>query len=65
MLIGELAPPVVQVYTVPVYDMIEHLLLKKGIKLGFFGRFIYRTTYVGCERSRLTRTLCAPRSCLH
>lgn len=38
-----------QVYTVPVYDMIEQLFLKKGIKLGFFGRFVYRTIYVGCE----------------
>lgn len=36
-----------QVYTVPVYDMIEHLMLKRGVKLGFFGRFLYRTTYVG------------------
>ena len=35
-----------QVYTVPVYDMIEHRFLRSGIKLGFPGRFMYRTTYV-------------------
>lgn len=35
-----------QVYTVPVYDMIEQQFLKKGIKMGSFGRFAYRTFYV-------------------
>lgn len=38
-----------QVYTVPVYDMIEHSFLKRGYKFTFFTRFLYRTTYVCCE----------------
>eukprot|EP00208_Stichococcus_sp_RCC1054_P002184 CAMPEP_0206149468 /NCGR_PEP_ID=MMETSP1473-20131121/37794_1 /ASSEMBLY_ACC=CAM_ASM_001109 /TAXON_ID=1461547 /ORGANISM="Stichococcus sp, Strain RCC1054" /LENGTH=520 /DNA_ID=CAMNT_0053546931 /DNA_START=237 /DNA_END=1799 /DNA_ORIENTATION=- len=35
-----------QVFTVPVYDMIEQLALKKGYKMNFASRFAYRTTYV-------------------
>lgn len=35
-----------QVYTVPVYDMIEHRMLKSGINVNFPIRFGYRTTYV-------------------
>ncbi len=47
----------------PVYDMIEHLMLKRGVKLGFFGRFLYRTTYVGCELSQLS-IMCLYLRCL-
>ena len=35
-----------QVYTVPVFDMIEVQLLKRGIDNGFFCRLIYRSLYV-------------------
>lgn len=35
-----------QVYTVPVYDMNEQLLLKRSIKVHFVGRLFHRTTYV-------------------
>jgi amino acid permease len=35
-----------QVYTVPVYDMIEHAMLRKGVKINFPIRFSYRTMYV-------------------
>ena len=35
-----------QVYTVPVFDMLEVQLLKRGIDNTFFCRLIYRTIYV-------------------
>lgn len=35
-----------QVYTVPVYDMIEHAMLRNNIKITFPIRFGYRTVYV-------------------
>jgi len=35
-----------QVYTVPVFDMIEVQLLKRGIDNSFFCRLVYRSIYV-------------------
>jgi amino acid permease len=35
-----------QVYTVPVYDMLEQLMLRRNIKINFPIRFTYRTIYV-------------------
>jgi hypothetical protein len=35
-----------QVYTVPVFDMLEVQLLKRGIDNTFFCRLIYRSIYV-------------------
>jgi len=35
-----------QVYTVPVFDMIEKQILKRGYDNGFFVRLVYRSLYV-------------------
>lgn len=36
----------VQVYAMPVYDMIEYQLVKRRVPNGFLTRFIYRTLYI-------------------
>lgn len=37
---------VMQVYAMPVYDMIEYQLVKRHIPNGFLTRLVYRTTYI-------------------
>lgn len=40
-----------QLYTVPVYDKIEHAFLRRGWKLSFLSRMLYRGGYVARTRS--------------
>lgn len=35
-----------QVYTVPIFDMCEQLMLRNNVKINFPIRFTYRTVYV-------------------
>ena len=35
-----------QVYAMPVYDMIEYQLVKRGVPNGFPTRLVYRTVYI-------------------
>ena len=35
-----------QVYAMPVYDMIEYQLVKRGVPNGFPTRLVYRTAYI-------------------
>ena len=36
----------IQVYAMPVYDMIEYQLVKRGVPNGFPTRLVYRTVYI-------------------
>lgn len=35
-----------QVYAMPVYDMIEYQLVKRRVPNGFITRFLYRSLYI-------------------